>query len=68
MKNIFEKDKEEVITRLVGMVGREISDNFSPTCRSRIVKYLGNEKFVLENRGGRKIVPYWRLDTMVFGS
>ena len=55
------------IAHLKKFIGKEISDNFSPTLRSTISESLGNGYFRLTNGNYARNVFYYELDMMIYG-
>jgi hypothetical protein len=47
-------------------LGTSVPDNFSPTLRSVICKH-GRKFAYLRNSKGVRQLPYWLLETMVYG-
>jgi len=64
---MFNTERIERINFLISQIGNEISDNFSPTLRSTIDRYVGNGNFVLKQGSYERAVGSITLDTMVFG-
>lgn len=63
---LIEAERIAKLNDLKSHIGKEICDNFSPTLKSKIVKYQGGH-FILEAPSYKRRVSLSTLDIMIYG-